>query len=142
MHSSSRSISLSSAACRYPQAQSAVITGRRLSAELRCRVFHARRHLLENLPVHDPVLLHLAQLLDQHLLAGFGHAERVLRDVAKQQGWGEDWPEIERQALKNLVPNPVGRLGSVEEVAAAVASSRALSRVTSTAPTCASMGVT
>src|SRR5262249_60705373 len=33
-------------------------------AELRCRVFHARRHLLENLPVHDPVLLHLAQLLD------------------------------------------------------------------------------
>ena len=48
-------------------------------------------------------------------------AERVFRDVAKQQGWGEDWPEIERQAVKNLVPNPVGRLGTVEEVAAAVA---------------------
>ncbi len=48
-------------------------------------------------------------------------AERVFRDVAKQKGWGEEWPEIERQAIKNVVPNPVGRLGSVEEVAAAVA---------------------
>jgi len=48
-------------------------------------------------------------------------AERVFRGIAKQQGWGEDWPEIERQAVKNLVPNPVGRIGSVEEVAAAVA---------------------
>jgi NAD(P)-dependent dehydrogenase (short-subunit alcohol dehydrogenase family) len=48
-------------------------------------------------------------------------AERVFRDVAKQQGWGEDWPEIERQGVKHLVPNPVGRIGRVEEVAAAVA---------------------
>ncbi len=48
-------------------------------------------------------------------------AERVFRDVAKQQGWGESWPEIERQAVKNLVPNPVGRIGRVDEVAAAVA---------------------
>ncbi len=42
-------------------------------------------------------------------------------DVADDHGWGEDWPEIERQAVKNLVPNPVGRIGRVEEVAAAVA---------------------
>jgi len=48
-------------------------------------------------------------------------AERVFRDVAKQQGWGESWPEIERQAVKNLVPNSVGRIGRVDEVAAAVA---------------------
>ena len=48
-------------------------------------------------------------------------AERVFRDVAKQQGWGEEWAEIERQAVKNLVPNPVGRIGHVEEVATAVA---------------------
>jgi 3-oxoacyl-[acyl-carrier protein] reductase len=48
-------------------------------------------------------------------------AERVFRDVAKQQGWGEQWAEIERQAVKNLVPNPVGRIGRVEEVAVAVA---------------------
>jgi len=48
-------------------------------------------------------------------------AERLFRDVAKRQGWGEDWGEIERQAVANLVPNPVGRIGRVEEVAAAVA---------------------
>jgi NAD(P)-dependent dehydrogenase (short-subunit alcohol dehydrogenase family) len=48
-------------------------------------------------------------------------AERVMRDVGKQRGWGEDWQEIERRAIKELVPNPVGRFGSAEEVAAAVA---------------------
>src|SRR5205085_9735001 len=48
-------------------------------------------------------------------------AERGFRDVAKQQGWGEEWAEIERQAVKNLVPNPVGRIGHVDEVATAVA---------------------
>jgi len=48
-------------------------------------------------------------------------AERVLREVGKQRGWGEDWQEIQRRAIKELVPNPVGRLGSAEEVAAAVA---------------------
>jgi 3-oxoacyl-[acyl-carrier protein] reductase len=47
-------------------------------------------------------------------------AERVFRDVAKQRGWGEEWAEIERQAVKNFVPNPLGRMGRVEEVAAAV----------------------
>jgi NAD(P)-dependent dehydrogenase (short-subunit alcohol dehydrogenase family) len=47
-------------------------------------------------------------------------AERVFRDLAKTHGWGDEWAEIERQAVKNFVPNPVGRLGSVEEVAAAV----------------------
>jgi len=48
-------------------------------------------------------------------------AERMFRDIAKQQGWGEDWPEIERQVVKNFVSNPVGRIGRVDEVAAAVA---------------------
>jgi NAD(P)-dependent dehydrogenase (short-subunit alcohol dehydrogenase family) len=48
-------------------------------------------------------------------------AERVMRDIGKQRGWGEDWQEIERRAIKELVPNPVGRFGTAEEVAAAVA---------------------
>jgi 3-oxoacyl-[acyl-carrier protein] reductase len=48
-------------------------------------------------------------------------AERVMRDVGKQRGWGEDWKEIEHRAIKELVPNPVGRFGTAEEVAAAVA---------------------
>ncbi len=48
-------------------------------------------------------------------------AERVFREIAKTKGWGDEWAEIEPQAVKSFVPNPVGRFGSVEEVAAAVA---------------------
>lgn len=48
-------------------------------------------------------------------------AERLFRGIAKEQGWGEDWAQIERQAIKTTLPNPVGRFGSSDEVAAAVA---------------------
>ena len=49
-------------------------------------------------------------------------AERVLRGIAQQQGWGTDeWAEIERRAIKEVVPASVGRIGRVEEVAHAVA---------------------
>jgi NAD(P)-dependent dehydrogenase (short-subunit alcohol dehydrogenase family) len=49
-------------------------------------------------------------------------AERVLRGIAQQQGWGTDeWAEIERRAVKELVPTSVGRIGRVEEIAHAVA---------------------
>jgi NAD(P)-dependent dehydrogenase (short-subunit alcohol dehydrogenase family) len=73
--------------------------------------------------------LHLAQRLDQHLLADARQRSPQLREpprtveekVQDQQGWGEEWAEIERQAVKSFVPNPVGRFGHVEEVAAAVA---------------------
>jgi len=47
-------------------------------------------------------------------------AERVFRDVARQQGWGEDWVEIERKAVAQFVPNPLGRMGQPQEVADAV----------------------
>jgi NAD(P)-dependent dehydrogenase (short-subunit alcohol dehydrogenase family) len=47
-------------------------------------------------------------------------AERVFRDIGRQRGWGEDWAEIERQAVAHLVPNALGRIGRVEEVADAV----------------------
>lgn len=47
-------------------------------------------------------------------------AERVFRDVARQNGWGEDWPEIERRAVGQFVPNPLGRMGHPDEVADAV----------------------
>lgn len=47
-------------------------------------------------------------------------AERVFRDIGRQRGWGEDWTEIERRAVAELVPNSVGRIGRVEEVADAV----------------------
>jgi 3-oxoacyl-[acyl-carrier protein] reductase len=49
-------------------------------------------------------------------------AERVLRGIAQQQGWGTiEWAEIEHRAIKEVVPTSVGRIGRVEEVAHAVA---------------------
>jgi 3-oxoacyl-[acyl-carrier protein] reductase len=49
-------------------------------------------------------------------------AERVLRGIARAQGWGtDDWTEIERRAVKEVVPTSVGRIGLPEEVAHAVA---------------------
>lgn len=48
-------------------------------------------------------------------------AERVFRDVAKERNWGDDWAQIERLAVEHFVPNPLGRMGTPEEVAVAVA---------------------
>jgi 3-oxoacyl-[acyl-carrier protein] reductase len=48
-------------------------------------------------------------------------AERVFRDIAKARNWGDDWSQIERLAVENFVPNPLGRMGTPEEVAVAVA---------------------
>lgn len=48
-------------------------------------------------------------------------AERVLRGIAKDRNWGtDDWAEIERRAVKEVVPTLVGRIWRVEEVANAV----------------------
>lgn len=44
-------------------------------------------------------------------------AERVFRDIARLHGWGDDWAEIEQKAVQHFVPNPLGRMGSAEEVA-------------------------
>jgi len=35
---------------------------------------------------------------------------------AAKLGWGSEWEEIERRAARELMPNPSGRLGRVEEV--------------------------
>ncbi|MEJ0094151.1 MAG: SDR family NAD(P)-dependent oxidoreductase [Methylocella sp.] len=45
----------------------------------------------------------------------------LLTQVAPRFGWGESWDEIERGAVRDMVPNDVGRLGRPEEIAAAVA---------------------
>jgi 3-oxoacyl-[acyl-carrier protein] reductase len=45
----------------------------------------------------------------------------LLVGAAKNYGWGESWEEIERGAVRDMVPNDVGRLGRPEEIAAAVA---------------------
>jgi 3-oxoacyl-[acyl-carrier protein] reductase len=47
--------------------------------------------------------------------------ERTMRGIAKQSQWGtDDWEEIERRAVKEVVPNSVGRIGRVEDIAHAV----------------------
>lgn len=62
---------------------------------------------------------------------GLIHTEEVeagFRALAKRRGWGEDWGEIERKAVAEVMPNPCGRLASRQEVAdlvAFVASARA-----------------
>ncbi len=50
--------------------------------------------------------------------AGF---ERVWREIARQRGWGDDWAEIEQRIVADVLSNPTGRLGRVEEVASLVA---------------------
>jgi 3-oxoacyl-[acyl-carrier protein] reductase len=47
--------------------------------------------------------------------------ERVAREVAKTNGWDNDWEEIEKRFVEESVPTGVGRAGRVEEIANAVA---------------------
>lgn len=48
--------------------------------------------------------------------------EELFRGMAKEQGWGEDWAEIERKAVETMMPQlSVPRFGRPEEIAAAVA---------------------
>jgi NAD(P)-dependent dehydrogenase (short-subunit alcohol dehydrogenase family) len=42
------------------------------------------------------------------------------RQVAEERGWGDDWDEIERRVTEEIVPTPVGRFGTMEDVAAVV----------------------
>lgn len=45
-------------------------------------------------------------------------AERRIRQYAEKQQWSTtEWIEIESRFARELLPNPVGRLGRVEEVA-------------------------
>lgn len=52
------------------------------------------------------------------MTAGF---ERLWRGVAQERGWGEDWAEIERNVVNEILPNPTGRVGRIEEIASVVA---------------------
>jgi 3-oxoacyl-[acyl-carrier protein] reductase len=45
----------------------------------------------------------------------------LLTRAAPGYGWGSSWADIEHGAVRDLVPNDVGRLGRPEEIAAAVA---------------------
>ena len=43
------------------------------------------------------------------------------RGLAGRFGWGDDWSVIEHHILTEVLPNPTGRLGTVQEVADLVA---------------------
>ena len=43
------------------------------------------------------------------------------RQTAIDKGWGTDWKEIEKHILTEVLNNPVGRLGTIEDVANLVA---------------------
>ncbi len=47
-------------------------------------------------------------------------AKTFLRQLAQQQGWGDDWAEIERHASAEFVHTVLQRFGRPEEIAAAV----------------------
>lgn len=49
------------------------------------------------------------------------NTRQMLLGMAGQFGWGNDWADIERNAVEQFVQNDVGRFGKPEEVAAAVA---------------------
>ncbi len=46
--------------------------------------------------------------------------EAYFTEKARRKGWGETWAEIEPHAVASFMPNPTGRFGRVEEVAATV----------------------
>jgi len=50
-----------------------------------------------------------------------GGVEEFYREVAASRGWGTQWAEIEQGVLREVLDNPVGRLGRVEEVSYLVA---------------------
>lgn len=57
----------------------------------------------------SPGLIHTAEI------------EQYFRYLAEKRGWGDDWNVIEREGVRELMKNPLGRMARMEEVAAAVA---------------------
>jgi 3-oxoacyl-[acyl-carrier protein] reductase len=47
--------------------------------------------------------------------------ERIARDIAHANGWGEDWSEIEQKVITQVVPLSVNRIGRADDIANAVA---------------------
>ncbi|MBI0298459.1 SDR family oxidoreductase [Streptomyces sp. PRKS01-29] len=47
--------------------------------------------------------------------------KELVTEIAPEHGWGASWAEIERNAVRDLVPNDIGRFGRPEEIAGAVA---------------------
>lgn len=43
--------------------------------------------------------------------------EKFYRETATKRGWGSDWNEIEKHVVQEILYNPVGRLGRIDDVA-------------------------
>lgn len=43
--------------------------------------------------------------------------EKFYRETAAKRGWGSDWNEIEKHVVQEILYNPVGRLGRIDDVA-------------------------
>lgn len=50
-----------------------------------------------------------------------GSTERFFRNVARVQGWPEEWAEIEKHVMTHFLPNSSGRLGRPADIANVVA---------------------
>lgn len=48
-------------------------------------------------------------------------AKELFTKIALEKGWGTDWKEIEKRVTKEMLPNLIGRFGTVEEVGKLVA---------------------
>jgi len=46
--------------------------------------------------------------------------EAIWMKMGPSHGWGETWEEIQVNAVRQMTPNPLGRLGTIDELAAAV----------------------
>jgi 3-oxoacyl-[acyl-carrier protein] reductase len=46
---------------------------------------------------------------------------QMFEDGAAARGWPEEWPELEPLVVAEYAPNPAGRLGTAEDIAAVVA---------------------
>lgn len=46
---------------------------------------------------------------------------RFLKNMATTKGWPEDWPSLQKAAVKDVFKVPVGRIGQPEDIAAMVA---------------------
>ncbi len=47
--------------------------------------------------------------------------KQFYRQMASQFGWESDWPSIEQHILREVLPNPTGTLGTVDDVAELIA---------------------
>jgi NAD(P)-dependent dehydrogenase (short-subunit alcohol dehydrogenase family) len=85
--------------------------------------YSAAKAALSNASVSLAAAVGIHGVTSNAILCGPIHTpsiERIWTELAPRFGWGETWEKIEANAVKQFVPNPLQRLGRIEEVAAAV----------------------